>query len=613
MAARRGNTKGLPGRIERAIIADDDDAPFGEQLLHCTDLDVRDPPLPPPDSPPRARTFRPAWLDAYGARDARGDVLAGSTLAAYAVPSSIAYAQLAGMPVQTGIYCYLYGGLAYALLGTSRQLAIGPTSSIALTLAVTLGGLAAGDVVRYIDLATATAFLMALFALFAAAMRWGGIVHFISETVLTGFKIGAGIVIAISQIPMLLGLSVGHGDMWRTLAGVARRLDATHVPSLAMGLVALAVLQAGHALRPRWPVPLIVVVLSLALMEMPAFQSWNVATVGTFAAGIPWPGIPDLHWHEIDTLVPLALACFLLAYNEGIAAARLLALRHDYAVDPNRELLALGVANMAIAAGRGFPAAGGLSQSLVNDEAGARTPVSLVVCSAWMAIVLLFLTGLFDRLPQPLLAALVLASVQSMFKVDELRQLLRVSKGEFLIALVTIAAVLGLGILKGVLVACVFSLAMLIRKLALPECVVLGRIPGTDHFASLVRHPDAQPTPGVVVFRANAALLYFNVDNVRDHMIALLERASPPPRRMVLDLAFTTDLDLSTARMLTDFARRAAGRGTAVLLADAHYRVRRLLAREKSGTLLGDLTRSYSIAELVDGHGLDLPAPAASA
>ena len=245
----------------------------------------------------------------------------------------------------------------------------------------------------------------------------------------------------------------------------------------------------------------------------------------------------------------------------------------------------------------------------MNDEARARTPLSLVVCSAWMAVVLLFLTGLFERLPQPLLAALVLASVQSMFKVDELRQLFRVSKGEFVIALVTIAAVLGVGILKGVLVACVFSLAMLIRRLALPECVLLGRIPGTNHFVSLVRHPNATSVPGVIAFRCNAALLYFNVDNVREHMVGLLERAEAPLRRMIIDLAFTTDVDLSTVRMLMDFARRAAEDGVAVHLADAHYRVRSLLAREKCGPLLGDLTRSYSIAELVDGLEFDLPAP----
>jgi MFS superfamily sulfate permease-like transporter len=344
-------------------------------------------------------------------------------------------------------------------------------------------------------------------------------------------------------------------------------------------------------------------------MELPAVESLNIASVGTFAGGIPWPALPNLHWSELDSLMPLSLACFMLAYNEGSAAARLLAQRHDYAIDPDRELVGLGLANIAIAVGHGFPSGGGLSQSLVNDEAGARTPLSLVVCSAWMAIVLLFLTGLFDRLPQPLLAALVLASVQSMFDVDELRQLRNVSKSEFLIALVTIAAVLGLGILKGVLVACIFSLAMLVRRLALPECVLLGRVEGTDQFASLVRHPNARPVPGVIVFRVNAALLYFNVDNVREHMLGILDRADPSVRRMVIDLAFTTDIDLSTARMLSDFARRATEYGIAVHLADAHYRVRRLLLRQKAGSLLGDLTRSYSIAELVDGLQYDVPPP----
>ena len=550
------------------------------------------------------------WLAGYRRRDARDDALAGSTLAAYAVPSSIAYAQLAGMPVQTGLCCYLFAGLAYALFGTSRQLAVGPTSSIALTLAVTLGGLAAGDPTRYAELATATALFVGLAALFAWAMRWGGIVHFISETVLTGFKIGAGTVIAVSQLPLLLGFAGSHGDLAATLVHLWRNLPGTHVPSLGFGIVALVALQVGHAVRPRWPIPLLVVAVSLALMELPGFGAYGIATVGAIPQGIPLPALPQLHWSELNTLLPLSLACFLLAYNEGIAAARLLALRHESAIDPNRELLGLGAANVAIAFGHGFPSAGGLSQSLVNDEARARTPVSIVVCSAWMAIVLLFLTGLFDGLPQPLLAALVLASVQSMFKIDEMRQLRRVSKAEFAIAMVTIAAVLGLGILKGVLVACVFSLAMLIRRLALPECVLLGRLPGTDHFVSLIRHPTAQQVPGVLVFRPNAALLYFNVDTVREHMVALLHRKEAPLRRVIIDLSFTTELDLSTIRMLSDFARLAQEDGVAVLLADAHYRVRAMLDKQKLGRLLGDLSRAYSIAELVDGLLYDLPPPA---
>ena len=547
------------------------------------------------------------WVAEYDRRTARDDALAGSTLAAYAVPSSIAYAQLAGMPVQTGLYCYLFGGLAYALLGSSRQLAVGPTSSVALTVAAALSTLAAADPARYATLAAATAFFVGLTALFAWLMRWGGIVHFISETVLTGFKIGAGIVIAVSQLPLLLGLPSGHANFARVLARLAHELPDTHLPSLALGVGALVALQVGHALRPRWPIPLLVVALCLALMELPGAAALHIATVGHIPGGIPLPTMPDVRWHELDALLPLSLACFLIAYNEAIAAARVLAARHDYAVDPNRELLGLAGANLVIAAGHGFPSGGGLSQSLVNDEARARTPVAIVVCSAWMAVVLLFLTGLFALLPQPLLAALVLASVQSMFKIDELRHLRRVGVAEFTIAMVTIAAVVGAGILKGVLVACAFSLAMLIRRLALPECVLLGRIPGTDHFASLVRHPSAQTVPGVVVFRPNAALLYFNADTVRDQMLALLERRETPLSRIVVDLSFTTDLDLSTIRMLADVARRAQAAGVAVLLADAHHRVRAVLARERLGTLLGDLTRAYSIAELVDGPGPRVP------
>lgn len=550
-------------------------------------------------SAPIAASRWPAWRNGYQGRDLARDTLAGSTLAAYAVPSSIAYAQLAGMPVETGLYCYLFAGIAYALVGTSRQLAVGPTSAIALVLVATLAAQAPGDPLRYAQLATATALLVGLIALFAALMRWGGIVHFISETVLTGFKIGAGIVIGVSQLPLLLGLPSKPADPWHTLTTIAANLGGVRTPSLVLGAGALVALVAGHALRPRWPIPLAVVASSLVLMLLPGMQALDIATLGRIPGGIPWPAIPALDWREFDVLMPLALACFLLAYNEGIAAARLLARKHDYAIDPNRELLGLSAANVAIAVGHGFPSAGGLSQSLVNDEAGARTPLSLVVCSAWMALALLFLTGLFERLPQPLLAALVLASIQGMFRIDELRQLLRVSKAEFLIAVVTILAVLGLGILKGVLVACAFSLAMLIRRLALPECVVLGRIPGTDQFASLVRHPNAVSVPGTVVFRCNAALLYFNVDGVGTRLMALLEHSDPVPQQIIVDLAFTTEIDLATVRMLMAFARRAATDGVAIRLANAHYRVRRLLRRERCAALLGDLTRAYSIAELV--------------
>ncbi len=315
---------------------------------------------------------------------------------------------------------------------------------------------------------------------------------------------------------------------------------------------------------------------------------------------MPGLALPRVDAQDLDTLLPLALACFLIAYNEASAAARLLASRHDYAVDPDRELLGLGAANLAIAVGHGFPSGGGLSQSLVNDQAGARTPLAVVMCSCWMAVVLLYFTGLFTRLPQPLLAALVLASVQSMFKFDELRQLRRVSRSEFVIALVTIAGVLSLGILKGVLLAAVFSLAMLIRRLAQPECVLLGRFPGSDHFASLSRYPDAKPVPGVLIVRANAALLYFNAETVRDRILEVIGAAPGPIRRIILDMSFSTEIDLSTVRMLAELGRKVGETGIDFRIAEAHWRVRELLDQEHLGSVLGDLSRSYSVADLVD-------------
>ena len=557
----------------------------------------------PPDGKSRRRLqnlFLP-WRGAWRSDALHFDLLAGTTLAAYAVPSSIAYAQLAGMPVATGLYCYLFAGLAYALFGTSQRLAVGPTSAVALTLATTLSVIAAGDAEHYAALATTTALLVGLVALGAWLMRWGAIVHFISETVLTGFKIGAGTVIAASQLPLLLGITGGGHDFAGVVMHLARNLASAQPASLALGIAALCLLVAGQMRFPRWPVPLLVVIASVAFMELPAAQALGIATVGAIPHGLPAPGWPAFDWRELDTLLPLALACFFIAYNEASATARLLAARHDERFDPDGELLGLGAANIAIALGHGFPSGGGLSQSLVNDQAGARTPLSLVVCSGWMAVALLYLTGLFARLPQPLLAALVLASVLGMFRFDEMRQLLRVSRPEFVIALVTIAAVLGLGILKGVLVAAVFSLTMLIRSLADPECVLLGRLPGKGHFGALSRYPDALPVPGVMIVRANAALLYFNADNVKDRIFADIDVAGAPPRAVILDVSFSTDIDLSTARMLADVARKVRGDGIEFRLAEAHWRVRALLAKERLEPLLGDLARSYSIEDLVDG------------
>ena len=366
-------------------------------------------------------------------------VVAGLSLAAYAIPVSIAYASLAGLPPESGLYCYLLGGVAYALFGSSRQLAIGPTSAIAMLVGATLGPFAEGDPVHYAAYAAYTALFVAAIAALAWLFRLGGVVQFVSETVLSGFKIGAALVIASTQLPKLFGVTAGGANFFERIANLIGQLGAIHLPSLLLGVGALCVLILGDRFLRGRPVVLIVVVASILLMTFTGLAERGVAIVGELPRGLPALGVARGHFEEIRTLLPLALACFLLAFVEGISTARTFGLTHGYAVDTERELLATAAANLAAGLGQGFPVAGGMSQSAVNDKAGARTPAALLVASGAIALVLIYLTGVFRMLPQPVLAAVVLVAVAGMIDVKALRHLRRVSRFDFYVALVAAA------------------------------------------------------------------------------------------------------------------------------------------------------------------------------
>jgi MFS superfamily sulfate permease-like transporter len=302
----------------------------------------------------------------------------------------------------------------------------------------------------------------------------------------------------------------------------------------------------------------------------------------------------------VDGLLLVALACFLLAYVEGSSVARTFALRNRYRIDPDQELLALGAANLAVGFGHGYPVAGGMSQSAVNASAGARTPLALVVASLVIAGVLLFATGLTERLPEPLLAAVVLGAVRGLFDPAELVFLWRASRPEFRVALVALAGVLTLGVLRGVVVAAILSLVNLIRRAERPPMAVLGRLPGTDRFRSLENHPEAETLPGVLVFRVEGGLVYFNAENVRAELLRRLEEVAPPLRLVVFDLAAVPHVDLAGARLLASLRDELGARGARLVLAEARRSVRETLRRARVDRDLGPLDRRRSIAELVD-------------
>ncbi len=546
------------------------------------------------------RSFLPPlrWLVGYQGRWLKSDIVAGVTLAAYAVPVSMAYAALAGVPPHHGIYCYLLGGLCYALFGTSRQLAIGPTSAIAMLVGATVAGMADGDPGRWVGIAALTALGVAALSVLAWLLRLSGLVSFISETILLGFKAGAALSIAMTQLPKLFGVPGGGDHFFERIWMLAGQLGETNLTVLGMGLAALTLLLLGEKYLPGRPVALLVVALAITVVSVTSLENAGVVTVGALPAGLPELSLPSVRLRDVDGILPLSGACFLLAYIEGISAARTLAAKNDYEIDSRQELLALGAANLAVAFGQGFPVAGGLSQSAVNDKAGAQTPLALVFASAALAACLLFLTQLLANLPSVVLAAIVLVAVRGLIDLGALYHLWKVSRLEFKIAMVALVGVLLLGILKGVLVAAVASLLFLLAGAARPHVAFLGRIPGTRRFSDLERHPDNEEVPGVVVFRVESSLLYFNADHVR-RVVWELVRVQPSVRLVVCDLSDSPLVDVAGARMLRALYGDLAKRGIQMRIVEGHAKVRDLLRAEGLEDRLGYLGRHMSVDQAI--------------
>ena len=540
------------------------------------------------------------WLPAYQPRWLKNDAIAGVTLAAYGIPVSLAYASLAGLPPQYGIYGYLAGGLAYALFGSSRQLAIGPTSAISMLVGATVAGMAAGDPARWADIAALTALVIAAMCLLAWLLRLSSIVNFISETILLGFKAGAALTIAMTQLPKLFGVKGGGEGFFERIGILWAQLPETNLAVLGFGLAALAVLLLGERFLPGRPVALLVVVASIVLLSVTSLGELGFKVVGALPQGLPGFHLPGLRLRDVDGVIPLAFACMLLAYVESVSAARALAQAHREEVDPRQELLGLGAANLAAALFQSYPVAGGLSQSSVNDKAGARTPLALVFASVTIGLCLMFLTGMLANLPTVVLAAIVLVAVKGLVNVRELRHVWRVSRFEFVVSMVAFAAVLLLGILQGVMVAVVVSLLLLIRRAAHPNVAFLGRIPGTRVFSDLERNPDNEEVPGALVVRVEASLLYFNVEHVRDAVWRKIRSRPEPPRVVVFDLSSSPMVDLAGARMLDAMQAALKEAGATLRLVDARAAVRDILRAEGLEEHVGPIDRRVSVADVVD-------------
>ncbi|MFY9897314.1 MAG: SulP family inorganic anion transporter [Xanthobacteraceae bacterium] len=529
------------------------------------------------------------WLAHYQAAWLTSDFIAGVTLAAYAIPVALAYATLAGLPPQVGIYGYLLGGLGYALLGSSRQLAIGPTSAISLMIAGTVGEMAGGDAGHYAAIASLAGFTVALLCLISWLLRLSILVRLISDSILVGFKAGAGLTIIMTQLPSLLGVSGGGHNFFERAVLLVGELGDIQYLVLAIGLVAIAMLFVGERALPGRPIALAVVILAIAAASVFGLPALGVPITGKIPQGLPSLSWPTLRLRDVDGIFPLAAGCLLLAYIEGVSAARSFATKHGYVLDPRQEFLGLGAANLAAALGHGYPVAGGLSQSAVNEKAGARTPVALVFASFTLAVSLLFLTGFLQNLPKAVLAAIVFTAVLGLVDIRTLSRMWRISKPDFYAATIALAAVLLLGILQGILLAAAASVLILLARASQPHVAFLGRIPGTSNYSDLARHPENEQLPHVIIFRPEASLLYVNAEFVSQTLLERLSTIGKASIRMVVcDLSASPYIDLAGSRMLRLLHTELTASGIVLRIVGARGRVRDLLRADGLGDIVSD-------------------------
>ncbi len=548
------------------------------------------------------------WLRGITPAGLRGDVIAGVTLAAYLLPAGLGDASLAGLPPQAGLYACLFSGLVFWLFCSSRHTAITVTSAISLLVGSTLGDIANGDPTRFAALAAATALMTGLIAFIAYVARAGVLVEFISETVLTGFKLGIALVLISTQLPKIFGFHGSHGNFFERISAWVMQLGQTNWISLLLGLGALVLLIAGKKYLVNRPVAVFVVIGGIVFSAVMNLGQHGVATLGVVPTGLPMPTFFPVGYQDLNELLPLAMACFLLAAVESAAIGRMFAARHGYQFDANQELLGLAAANTAAGLGQGFPVGGGMSQSLVNESGGARSPLSGLIAALIILVIVLTCAGLLQDLPQPVLAAIVLVAVGGLIQVSVLKRLWRFDRREFLVAALVVLGVLASGILRGVLIGVVVSLLLLLKRTARPRLAELGRVPGSYIFADRERHKENLPEPDVLVLRLEGALIYFNARHVHDCLLAALAVRSDV-RLVVLYLGMTPHVDLAGCEMLEELSHALHKRGVALRLAEVHGVIRDILRRGEHAKDLGPIEANQIVATVIDAWRAQLLTP----
>ena len=503
--------------------------------------------------------YQPAWL--------RGDLIAAVTSWALVVPQAIAYAEIAGVPPQAGLAAAAAGLFGYALLGTSKQLLVSPTSSTAAISFALVGTIAAGDAARIGSLSAALAILVGIVFVILGLARIGFIARFIPTAVQVGFMFGLGLTILTGQLPKILGIPGAHGSFVEEATQVAQGLGEINVPTLILGVLALTALMLGRRYAPTLPMALIVVVGGILAVAALDLEARGVEVIGNVPGALPLPAVPLIGAHDLLALAPGAIAIAIIGSAESLTVAQQFADEHRDEISPDQELIANGGANVLAGLFQGFIVGGGASQSAANDRAGAKTPVASLIVAGLVLVTMIALLPLFRDLPQAVLGAIVISAVIGFLRVDELSRIRRLRPEGFVLALVALVATLLLGILPGLIVAVVLSLLFLLVRLARPTTTPIGRRPGGT-WGSMTAWPDARAVPGLIVLRLDAPLLFLNAALLRDQVRDAIRLADDVPDIVLVDLEASSNLDIEGLDILVRLAEQVREAGAELWLAE---------------------------------------------
>jgi high affinity sulfate transporter 1 len=527
----------------------------------------------------------PTWLRDYRQEWLGSDVIAGLTVAAVVIPKALAYASIAGLPLQVGLYTVFTPMLIYALLGTSRPLSVSTTTTIAILVAAALDRVVVSGATANLLTASATlTCLVGIFLVVARLLRLGFVADFISEPVLVGFKAGIGIVIVVDQLPKLLGIHIDKESFLHNLLAIVHALPQASLATMAVGVAMIFLLVAMEHLLPRAPAPLIAVaagIAGVALLDWPAF---GVATVGKVPTGLPEITLPDTQL--LLELWPAALGIALMSFTETIAAGRAFAHSGEPAPEPNRELLATGLANIGGAFLGAMAAGGGTTQTAVNRRSGAITQMAELVTAAAALGTMLVLAPLIGLMPDATLAAVVIIYSIGLIEPAEFRHILKIRRMEFIWALVALAGVVLLGTLKGIVVAIIVSLLALVYQVSNPPVHVLARKPQTGVFRPLsAKHPDDETFSGMLMVRPEGRVFFANARRVGLKLRELVTSANPTV--LALDLASVPDLEYTALKMLIEAEKRLRDEDVTLWLVDLNPGVLEMVRRSSLGATLG--------------------------